>query len=43
MGNPVVDWELMSMDRAGVADFYANLFGFTDPVGRMMGLWRAKS
>jgi predicted enzyme related to lactoylglutathione lyase len=26
MGNPVVHWELMSKDPAGVSDFYAKIF-----------------
>jgi predicted enzyme related to lactoylglutathione lyase len=26
MGNPVVHWELMSKDPAGVSDFYAKVF-----------------
>lgn len=29
MGNPVVHWELMSKDPAGVSAFYAKLFGWT--------------
>jgi predicted enzyme related to lactoylglutathione lyase len=28
MGNPVVHWELMSKDPAGVSEFYAKLFGW---------------
>ena len=28
MGNPVVHWELMSNDPAGVSAFYAKLFGW---------------
>jgi predicted enzyme related to lactoylglutathione lyase len=28
MGNPVVHWELMSNDPAGVAAFYAKIFGW---------------
>jgi predicted enzyme related to lactoylglutathione lyase len=28
MGNPVVHWELMSKDPAGVSDFYSKLFGW---------------
>jgi len=28
MGNPVVHWELMSKDPAGVSEFYAQLFGW---------------
>lgn len=28
MGNPVVHWEFMSKDPAGVSDFYAKLFGW---------------
>jgi hypothetical protein len=28
MGSPVVHWELMSKDPAGVSEFYANLFGW---------------
>ena len=28
MGNPVVHWELMSKDPAGLSDFYAKLFGW---------------
>jgi hypothetical protein len=33
MGRPVVHWELMSQDPAGVSLF-------TDPEGRMNGLWK---
>jgi predicted enzyme related to lactoylglutathione lyase len=29
MGNPVVHWELMSKDPAGIASFYEKLFGWT--------------
>src|SRR5260221_2135806 len=28
MGNPVVHWEFMSKDPAGVSDFYAKIFGW---------------
>jgi uncharacterized protein len=28
MGNPVVHWELMSKDPAGVSEFYAKIFGW---------------
>lgn len=28
MGNPVVHWELMSKDPAGIASFYEKLFGW---------------
>ena len=28
MGNPVVHWELMSNDPAGVSAFYAKIFGW---------------
>jgi predicted enzyme related to lactoylglutathione lyase len=28
VGNPVVHWEFMSKDPAGVSDFYAKLFGW---------------
>jgi predicted enzyme related to lactoylglutathione lyase len=28
MGNPVVHWELMSNDPAGVSEFYAKIFGW---------------
>ncbi len=43
MGRPVVHWELMSKEPARVADFYAKISLFTDPEGRMMGLWRANA
>jgi predicted enzyme related to lactoylglutathione lyase len=28
MGNPVVHWELMSRDPAGMSDFYGKVFGW---------------
>jgi len=54
MGNPVVHWELMSKQPAKTAGGkihvesqavpgMGKLCLFTDPEGRMMGLWKAKT